>query len=179
MSSPETHFKHCPACGEAIGKIDGKRLHCAACGFMYFFNPTIGLAGFILNERGEVLLIERGRDPGKGKLAPPGGFADVQENAEQALTREVLEETGLRVGTWHYLTSAVNSYPYAGVTYPVLDFFYQARVSTGPGLMPCPHETLSARWIPVNQLVPHSLAFPSMQAACKQFLAGLSPATGL
>ena len=173
MSSPETHFKHCPACGEAIGPVTGKHLHCDACGFIYFFNPTIGLAGFILNDREEVLLIERGKNPAKGKLAPPGGFADVRENAEEALSREVMEEVGLHIEQWHYLTSAVNSYPYAGVTYPVLDFFSHTRVPSNRDHSLCPRETLSAKWVPLADLDPGALAFPSMQAACSALLQGV------
>jgi ADP-ribose pyrophosphatase YjhB (NUDIX family) len=144
---------------------------CDNCGFRYFFNPTIGLAGFIENHKGEILLIERGKDPAKGKLAPPGGFADIDESAEKALSREVFEEVGLHIGNWNYLTSAVNYYTYADVTYPVLDFFYTSKTSSPADLNPCPQETISAKWIPRNSIDPASLAFPSMQEAMRQFLA--------
>ncbi|RSM58961.1 NUDIX hydrolase [Amycolatopsis sp. WAC 01376] len=42
-----------------------------------------------------VLLIERGWDPHKGKLAAPGGHVDAEETSEQAARREAAEETGL------------------------------------------------------------------------------------
>jgi 8-oxo-dGTP diphosphatase len=44
------------------------------------------------------LLIERGRDPYKGKWALPGGFIDMDEPLEVACQRELEEETGIRVG---------------------------------------------------------------------------------
>ena len=42
-----------------------------------------------------VLLIERGRSPGKGLLAVPGGFLEPRERLLQGAIRELREETGL------------------------------------------------------------------------------------
>lgn len=44
-----------------------------------------------------ILLIERGNDPYKGYWAFPGGFLNMDENAEQGALRELEEETGLRL----------------------------------------------------------------------------------
>jgi bifunctional NMN adenylyltransferase/nudix hydrolase len=42
----------------------------------------------------QVLLIRRGRAPGKGLLAVPGGFIEQRETAYQSAVRELEEETG-------------------------------------------------------------------------------------
>ncbi len=44
----------------------------------------------------KVLLIERGFDPYKGKWAFPGGFLNMDEDAETGAKRELFEETGLQ-----------------------------------------------------------------------------------
>jgi len=45
--------------------------------------------------RTEVLLINRGHEPYKSKWAVPGGFIVIDEELEDAVARELKEETGL------------------------------------------------------------------------------------
>ena len=50
-----------------------------------------------VNEAGEVVLLRRGIEPGRGWWAQPGGFLEVDETVTEAAIRETLEETGLIV----------------------------------------------------------------------------------
>jgi 8-oxo-dGTP diphosphatase len=43
----------------------------------------------------QILLVTRGRDPFKGYLALPGGYIEYNESPEEAVLRELKEETGL------------------------------------------------------------------------------------
>ena len=48
-------------------------------------------------KRGPILLVERGGHPLKGYWSLPGGLVETGETLDQAVRREVLEETGLKV----------------------------------------------------------------------------------
>ena len=89
-------FKYCPACGSSgFEEQDEKSKRCKRCGFEYYLNPSAAVAAFILNSRGQLLTLRRSKAPAKGTLDLPGGFVDIGENINEALMREVKEETGL------------------------------------------------------------------------------------
>ena len=121
-------FKYCPSCGKADISFAGpKELRCRSCCFTYFHNVAIGVAA-ILEFDGKIILIKRGREPGKGKLDLPGGFAEPQENAEEAIKREVTEELNLDLKTIKYLGSWPNVYEYEGVVYQTCDLFFYSKI---------------------------------------------------
>jgi 8-oxo-dGTP diphosphatase len=61
-----------------------------------FHSPSPVVACLIIN-RGRILLLRRAIPPGSGRWALPAGYVEPGESAEQALVREVREETGLEV----------------------------------------------------------------------------------
>ena len=121
-------FRFCPKCGAAGGPPGPRQpFHCPACGFHYYFNPTVAVAAILLAPDGRALFIRRARDPARGRLGLAGGFVDVGETAENALRREIMEEVNLEVTVIEFLCTSPNEYFYEGVNYPVLDFFFVAR----------------------------------------------------
>ena len=64
--------------------------------------PREWLVGGALVEAAEgVLLVQNRRHTGLHDWTPPGGVIDAGEALVDGLTREVVEETGLRVTAWH------------------------------------------------------------------------------
>ena len=62
---------------------------------MNYKSPRITADGAIVKDK-KILLIKRKNDPYKGKWALPGGFVEYKERVEDAVAREVCEETSLK-----------------------------------------------------------------------------------
>ncbi|MCC7167244.1 MAG: NUDIX hydrolase [Rhodospirillales bacterium] len=63
---------------------------------LYPEQPLVGVGAVIWRD-GQVLLIQRGQPPRQGSWSLPGGLQHLGETVEEAVLREVLEETGLSV----------------------------------------------------------------------------------
>lgn len=171
-------FHHCPKCGAPLGApTGGNFIKCQACGFLYYFNPSIAAGAFIVRPDGQVLLVRRARDPGKGLLSVPGGFIDAGETAEEAMRREIREEVGLELGPVEYFTSQVNSYAYHGVLYSVLDFYFIAPVPAECSPQPM-DDVASVVWMDPVAAPESDFAFPSVRAALRVYLALHRPPKG-
>lgn len=59
-----------------------------------FTAARVGVGAVVIRD-GKVLLVKRGRDPGKGFWAIPGGAVELGESLQAAAEREILEETGV------------------------------------------------------------------------------------
>ncbi|MGK0187026.1 MAG: NAD+ diphosphatase [Verrucomicrobiales bacterium] len=166
-------LQFCPGCARAtrLGDADAKKFTCADCGFLLYFNPGSAVAALLPAPDGRVLFLRRERDPGKGKLGLPGGFIDPGESAEQALSREVMEETGLQVEQWRYLISFPNIYDFRGITYNVTDMFFVSSVESFDSIDLDTSE--SADWHamdPEKALQNETFAFNSNRKAVEAFV---------
>ena len=65
-------FRFCPKCGSQDFEIhNALSRHCAQCGFTFYQNPRASTAAFILNDKDELLVATRGKEPAKGTLDLP------------------------------------------------------------------------------------------------------------
>jgi ADP-ribose pyrophosphatase YjhB (NUDIX family) len=165
---PRAQFRWCPRCGANLAASGACPLVCAACGFVYYFNPAVSAAAILLRGDGQGLFIRRGHEPGLGQLAFVGGFVDAGETPEVALRREVREEVGIELDAVAYLGSQPNTYNYRGVTYHVVDLIFVATLAAGAA--PRAQEGVAAiEWHDPRALDPARLAFASMTWALATF----------
>jgi len=92
----------CTSCGGELqlGSIEGEerqRLACDSCGHVAYVNPRLVVTCLPVTDAGELVLIRRGLEPGRGLWAQPGGFLEVDETVTEGVIRETFEETGLVV----------------------------------------------------------------------------------
>ena len=92
----------------------------------YPFLPVLAIGGLVRNE-GQILLVKRANPPSMGQWSIPGGRVELGETLAQAVERELLEETGLRVRCGDLITHLeVIDHDFVGRVrfhYLILDFW--------------------------------------------------------
>ncbi|HEY1915801.1 MAG TPA: NUDIX domain-containing protein [Streptosporangiaceae bacterium] len=108
----------------------------------------IRCVGAIMRDAGgRLLLIQRGHEPGRGLWSLPGGRVEPGETDEQALIREVAEETGLAVAAGPLVGSVARAAP-DGAVFDIFDF---AATVTG-GELAAGDDAADARWVSPDEL---------------------------
>jgi NAD+ diphosphatase len=106
------HARHrfCAQCGTPSAVVSGGWVrHCPNCKAHHF--PRVDPVVIMLAVRGERCLLGRGhRRPG-ARFSCLAGFMEPGETLEEAVRREVLEESGIQVGRVRYLASQPWPFP--------------------------------------------------------------------
>jgi 8-oxo-dGTP diphosphatase len=101
----------------------------------------------IKDAAGRLLLIRRGHEPGAGLWSLPGGRIEPGETDQQAVAREILEETGLRVACG----SLVGTAELPGLDGAVVEVRDYLATVTG-GELAAGDDAADARWVTAAEL---------------------------
>jgi 8-oxo-dGTP diphosphatase len=120
-------------------------------------SPIVGVGAVVLNQRGEVVLIRRGKEPRRGEWSIPGGRLEWGETLHGALLREVHEETGLTVeidGLIDVVDAVTRNADGEVIRHYVLVDFVTHPLS---GELCAGSDAAEARWVSRNDLGEYSL----------------------
>jgi 8-oxo-dGTP diphosphatase len=108
--------------------------------------------GGVIVQEGRVLLIRRGQAPLKGEWSLPGGVVELGETLEQAVCREVLEETGFVVEVLEVVKAfdRISRDGEGRVQYHYVLVDFLCRVVGGA--LACGSDALEGRWAAVDDL---------------------------
>jgi NAD+ diphosphatase len=140
----DRNHRYCGACGTPTEIATAERSRvCPRCGLHHF--PRIAPSMIVAVEREDTILLAR------GPLFPPGihsvlaGFLEPGESAEDAVMREVYEETHIEVTDIEYFGSQPWPYPHS------LMLGFQARYAAGE-IQVDGTEIDTAGWFPADDM---------------------------
>jgi ADP-ribose pyrophosphatase YjhB (NUDIX family) len=160
-------LNYCSNCGASLrlGPIEGEfrdRLACSSCGLIAYVNPRLVVTTIPVTDAGDIVLLRRGIEPGKGWWAQPGGFLEVDETVTEAAIRETIEETGLIVEPGEIVGL------YSRLEAAVVVIAFEARVTGGePRLNP---EALEIRTFEPEAIPWQGIAFKTTYWAIRDWL---------
>ncbi len=106
------HARHrfCAQCGTPSAVVSGGWVrHCPECKAHHF--PRVDPVVIMLGVRGERCLLGRGHRRRGARFSCLAGFMEPGETLEEAVRREVFEESGIRIGQVRYLASQPWPFP--------------------------------------------------------------------
>ena len=139
--------RHCARCGAPVRVVSaGHRLQCtnAACGRLHF--PRTDAAMIVLVEHDGACLLGHQATWPAGRYSTLAGFVEPGEALEDAVRREVAEESGVIVGEVRYHSSQ----PWPMPASLMAAFTATARI---PDIRLRDHELQDARWFTPQQIV--------------------------
>jgi NAD+ diphosphatase len=107
------HRRHrfCANCGAATEPVDGgHERHCPRCGAHHFPRTDPAVIVRVIDGRDRLLLGRQASWP-QGRFSVLAGFVEPGETLEEAVSREVLEESGIEVGEVSYVASQPWPFP--------------------------------------------------------------------
>jgi 8-oxo-dGTP diphosphatase len=159
---------HCGYCGTAFTGDPGWPRTCPGCGEMTWHNPlpvAVSLLPVRMDTGTGLVVVRRGIEPGYGKLGLPGGFMEVGESWQEAMVRELREETTIVVDPAAVKLFDVHSTP-TGHTLQVFGLLPVLDPADLPPVVPS-EETLE--WFVVTE--PQELVFSTHTQAMADYFA--------
>lgn len=111
--------------------------------------PCVG--AIVRDGDGRLLVIRRGRPPGAGLWSIPGGRVEPDEAPEDAVRREVQEETGLDVKVERVAGTVVLPSASPADSYRVTDYLASLNGGSG-GRLVAGDDAADARWVTQEEL---------------------------
>jgi ADP-ribose pyrophosphatase YjhB (NUDIX family) len=107
--------------------------------------------GVVRDDRDRLLLVLRGQEPDRGRWSIPGGRVEAGETSQDAVVREVFEETGVRVIVTGVAGYVERPSPDGG-TYEIEDYYARVEPGTDPHALHAGGDADDVGWFPAHRV---------------------------
>lgn len=159
MVKNQTDYKFCPFCGlllQTTLEEEKKIKYCESCQWKYYSKHDIAVGGIAVRisreGQAETLMVLRKKEPNINKWSFPAGFVNYGEHPNDALAREVREETGLIVVRFELIDERISN---DDLRSPNQFARYYKILVTGQIKNNDQGENSEIRWHSLNQLAPN------------------------
>lgn len=153
-------WRRCPRCGADLEHEEGDaKVECPECNFRHYAHSQVTACAVVVDARGRVLLTRRAGPPYAGYWDLPGGFVGEAEHPNDAVKRELREETGLDVEPGGLIGIWIDRYAERGEHGPAtMNLYFTASASGGEGEPS--DDVAELRWVEPDEFPPRDeLAF--------------------
>ncbi len=166
LMSWRARHRFCGVCGAVCdARSAGHVMQCTACEAQHF--PRTDPAVIMLVTRGDhALLGHSQRFPRANMYSTLAGFVEPGESLEEAVRREVLEESGVQVGEVNYHSS--QPWPFPGNI--MLGFYAEGLTEA---ITVDPEELIDARWFSREEMrncEAHNFALPRVDSIARRLI---------
>ena len=120
-----------------MGRMEAMRTRCAG--------------GVVRDDRDRLLLVRRAHEPDRGCWSIPGGRVEPGETSQEAVVREVFEETGVRVVVTGVAGYVERPSPDGGI-YEIEDYYARVEPGTDPHALRAGDDADDVGWFPPHRV---------------------------